>query len=168
LAAWSSQAPPSRLRRRPLLPLACRRRRPRPRCQRGLFIPTAGANLLAPLPPLHLPPPAPGSLPPSPFKPTVFSSAERRLLCCSCSPQDPADVSAAGLGDEESWQQVGSGRRSGQFAPFFEGGGTGADPRLQEVGSRAMLPLSRARPPSCHMSGALSFHPLPPSRSPGA
>jgi hypothetical protein len=63
-----------------------------------------------------------------------------------------------------------SGRRSGRgFSPlFFEGGSAGAEPRLQEVGSWAMLPLSRARSSSWHLSGALPLHPLPSSRSPGA
>jgi hypothetical protein len=84
--------------------------------------------------PLLQPPSVPGSLPPSPFRPMVFSSAERLLLCCSRSPQAPAEdlpsmlpvssakpyephAPAVGLGDEAGWQQVGSGRRYGRSIP---------------------------------------------------
>jgi hypothetical protein len=97
-----------------------------------------GGSPACPSAPLHQPPPAPTSLPPSPFKPTIFSSADRLLLCCFRSPQDLADVSpvllpelssasprappaaAAGLGEERGWQHVGSGRRSSRaFSPPF-------------------------------------------------
>jgi hypothetical protein len=87
-----------------------------------------GTMVAEPPAPLHQPPPVPDSLPPSPFWPKVFSSAERLLLCCSRSPQDPAEESplpelssalprappalVVGLGNEGGWQHVGFGRHS--------------------------------------------------------